>query len=100
MELAPLYEPLPCSKHAFVGVFLSDDFCSPANLIGVIPIVINVQVLHVSFSRVYWNFSSDVVFLNIVDQKEIIFIIVLFLENECQKVDILIVLLILEALKG
>ena len=100
LELAPLYEPLPCSKHAFIGVFLSGDFCSSTNLIGVIPIVINVQILHVSFSRVYWNFTSDVVFLNIVDQKEITFIIVLFLENKCQKVDILIVLLVLEALKG
>ena len=58
-----------------------------------------MQVLHISFSWIYRNFTSDVVFINIVDQKEIIYIIVLFLENKCQKVDILIVLLVLVALK-
>lgn len=99
LKFAPLYEPLSCCKHAFIRVFLSGDFCCPANLIGIIPIIINVQVLHVSFSWVYWNFTSDVVFLNIINIEEIIFIIVLFLENKCQKIDILFVLFVLKALK-
>lgn len=99
LEFTLLDESLLGCKHASIRVLFSDDFCGPANFIRIISVFIYMQVLHVTFPRVDGNFSSDIIFLNVENQHEVVVKIILLLKDKGQKVDILVVLLILNALK-
>lgn len=99
LEFTLLDESLLGCKHASIRVFFSGDFCGPANFIRVISVFIYMQVLHVAFPWVDGNFSSDIIFLNVENQHEVVVKIILLLEDKGQKVDILLVLLVLNALK-